>query len=196
MTTRSPTLLSVRLSDSLSFSFPLDECSLPASLIHSVVSPRRLPAFASHPRASAALRARASYTLLPAYRRGVLAASHATYRDCLAAFTRRLLTGGRYSGVPYYAFVRGRFSSRLPRLYSSTTDRTDTTERGVRRRCVHRRATGAQEPKAVPRESVRASSLPSMSTPPRVCPYARSMGTWNRPVFRDTRILTRELLAS
>lgn len=44
-------------------------------------------------------------------RRDVLAASHATFRDCLAAFTRRLLTGGSYSRIPYYAFVDGRFSS-------------------------------------------------------------------------------------
>lgn len=35
------------------------------------------------------------------------------FPDCLAAFTRRLLTAGSYSRVAYYAFVGGRFSSIL-----------------------------------------------------------------------------------
>ena len=219
MTTRSPTLLSVHLfclfislSLSLSLSLPFWTKArfLPPLSTRSFrrAAPRRLPPFASHPRGSAALRARASYTLLPAYRRGVLAASHATYRDCLAAFTRRLLTGGRYSVIPYYAFVRGRFSS-IPLIsptYNSAVctplpppavpmqPRGRTTSLRTHR-IEQRPGTQKTESRTSRKRCARAAFLPCPRLLARARLHARSMGTRNRPVFRDNRILT-ELLAS
>lgn len=90
-------------------SLPLDRYSFPAFLIHSAVSPlpSTSPRILGHPQCYV------RETRTPYYEKRCSRSEPRHFPDCLAAFTRRLLTAGSYSRVAYYAFVGGRFSSIL-----------------------------------------------------------------------------------
>lgn len=150
-------------------SLPLDRYSFPAFLIHSAVSPlpSTSPRILGHPQCYV------RETRTPYYEKRCSRSEPRHFPDCLAAFTRRLLTAGSYSRVAYYAFVGGRFSSILS--FSRFTTPASASPLSLSLFCSFRlrpsvvptqakealaslctpRRTAEQKPKAMPRESVR-----------------------------------------
>lgn len=84
------------------------------------------------------------------------------FPDCLAAFTRRLLTAGSYSRVAYYAFVGGRFSSILS--FSRFTTPASASPLSLSLFCSFR-----LRPSVVPTQAKEA--LASLCTPRRTAEH-------------------------